>query len=161
MRALRIILWLTFLSTLFAVAQEPATNQPADKSDTKATVYVYRYKQFAGSAITPSVYLDEMQLARMENGRYFTVRMDPGKHIFRSEDKQAGVEIDLKAGEQYFIRVEIATGLMKGHGRLLLIAPEQGGYEMRSSKLRPLDSSKVVDASLVSVEEARLHTDPK
>ena len=162
MRMLRIILFLTFLSTSFVVAQEsPATTQPSDKTDTKATVYIYRYKQFAGSAITPSVYCDEMQLAKMENGRYFTVRVNPGKHVFRSEDKQAGVELDLKAGQQYFIRVEIATGLLKGHGRLLLVASEQGSYEMRSSKLRPLDSSRVVDASLVSLDEARLQADPK
>jgi len=161
MRTLRILLSITFL-TLFAAAQKPAnTTAASDKTDTKATVYVYRYKQFAGSALTPSVYCDEMELAKMENGRYFTVRIDPGKHVFHSNDKQAGVDLDLKAGQQYFIRLEIAAGFMKGHGRLILVAPEQGSYEMRSSKLKPLDGNKVVDASLVSVEEARLLTDSK
>ena len=154
MRTFVFSLSLIFL-TLFAVAQEPPnTTQPADKSDTKATIYVYRYKQFTGSALTPSVYLDDSPLAKMENGRYFTVRIDPGKHVFHSNDKQAGVELDLKAGQQYFIRVEIATGFMKGHGRLVLVAPEQGTYELKSSKLKPLDASKVVDASKVSVQEA-------
>lgn len=156
MRALKFLLSATLL-TLFAFAQEPAgTTAATDKSDTKATVYVYRYKQFTGSALAPSVYCDEMQLAKMENGRYFTVRMDPGKHVFHSNDKQAGIELDLKAGQQYFIRVEIVAGMMKGHGRLLLVAPEQGTYEMKSSKLKPLEANKVVDGSRVSVEEAHL-----
>jgi Protein of unknown function (DUF2846) len=156
MRALKFLLSVSLL-TLFAFAQEPAaTTAATDKSDAKATVYVYRYKQFTGSALAPSVYCDETQLAKMENGRYFTVRMDPGKHVFYSNDKQAGIELDLKSGQQYFIRVEIATGFMKGHGRLILVAPEQGGYEMKSSKLKPLDANKVVDGSLVSVEEAHL-----
>jgi hypothetical protein len=161
MRALKILLSIALLS-LFAFAQESTgTAQATDQSDTKATIYVYRYKQFAGSALTPSVYCDEAQLAKMENGRYFTVRLDPGKHVLHSNDKQSGIELDLKAGQQYFVRVEIATGLMKGHGRLILVAPEQGGYEMQSSKLKPLDADKVVDATRVSVEEARLQPSAK
>ena len=156
MRTMKILLPVIFLA-LFAVAQQTAnTAQPSDNSDTKATVYVYRYKQFVGSALTPSVYCDDAELAKMENGRYFTVRIAPGKHVFHSNDKQSGVDLDLKAGQQYFIRVELATGFLKGHGRLLLVASEQGSYEMRSSKLKPLDGNKVVDASLVSTEEARL-----
>ena len=161
MRALKILLSVTLLS-LFAFAQESSgTAQATDQSDTKAAVYVYRYKQFAGSALTPSVYCDEAQLAKMENGRYFTVRLEPGKHVFHSNDKQAGIELDAKAGQQYFIRVEIVAGVMKGHGRLTLVAPEQGSYEMQSSKLKPLDVDKVVDATRVSTEEARLQTSAK
>jgi len=161
MRALKIVLSITFL-TLFAIAQEPAGPTPAaDKSDTKATVYVYRYKQFVGSALAPSVYCDEAQLAKMENGRYFILRTDPGTHVLYSNDKQSGVQLDLKAGQQYFIRVEIAAGFAKGHGRLILVAPEQGTYELQSSKLKPLDANKVVDTTRVSVEEAHLGTGGK
>lgn len=66
--------------------------------------------------------------------------------------------LDLKAGQPYFIRLEIATGLMKGHGRLTLVSAEQGTYELKSSKLKPLDQGKVVDKARVSVEEAVLQT---
>src|SRR5437868_4353503 len=119
------------------------TTQPATQPE-KAKVYFYRYKQYAGSALSPSVYCDEVELARMENGRYFTVKLDPGKHTFRSNDKQSGSELDVKAGQQYFLRVEIAAGMMKGHGRLILTDPEQGRYEVNSSKMKPLDLKKVV-----------------
>lgn len=159
MRTLRILLSITFLA-VFAAAQEPAT--PAvDKTDTKATVYVYRYKQFVGSALTPSVYCDDAELAKMENGRYFTLRLDPGKHAFHSNDKQSGIDLDAKAGQQYFIRVELVAGAFKGHGHLVLVAPEQGTYEMQSSKLKPLDAGKVVDTVRVSVEDARLEAPAK
>src|SRR5580704_4335386 len=144
MRALRILSLAIFLMSVLAVAQESTTTAPqtAEVNPAKASVYVYRYKQFVGSALAPSVYCDEVQLARMENGRYFTVRLDAGKHNFRSNDAQSGVELDLKAGQAHFIRVEIATGMMKGHGRLILMSPEQGSYELKSSKLKPLDPSK-------------------
>ena len=133
---------------------KPATLQKLDA--TTATVYVYRYKQFVGSALSPSVYCDEVQLARMDNGRYFMVKLAPGKHAFRSNDKQSGLELDLKPGQPYFIRVEIAPGFMKGHGRLIQMTAEQGTYELKSKKLVPLDASKTVDRTRVSVEQAQL-----
>jgi len=157
MRTLRILGLLIFCFTgLAAIAQESAADsqKTTDAKASKATVYVYRYKQFVGSALAPSVYCDESELARMENGRYFTVKLDPGKHTFRSNDKQSGMELDVKAGQEYFLRVELVAGAMKGHGRLVLMSPEQGGYELKSSKLKPLDSNKVVNATLVSVGEA-------
>jgi hypothetical protein len=153
MRKLTILALAICLFGLAASAQEPANSQTTDAKASKATVYVYRYKQFVGSALSPSVWCDGTELARMENGRYFTVTLDPGKHTFSSNDKQSGIELDAKAGQEYFVRVEIAAGMMKGHGRLILVAPEQGGYELKS-KLKPLDSNKVVNATLVSVSEA-------
>jgi len=161
MRTFKLLALLTFsLTTLAAIAQE--TNavlaKTADGKPSKAVIYVYRYKQFVGGALAPSVYCDETELARMENGRYFTVKVDPGKHTFRSNDKQSGTELDFKAGQEYFLRVEIATGLMKGHGRVVLMSPEQGGYELKSSKLKPLDSNKVANATLVSVNEVHPET---
>ena len=161
MRTLRILgLLILCFTALAAIAQEPTSDsqKTTDAKASKATVYVYRYKQFVGGALAPSVYCDETELARMENGRYFTVRLDPGKHNFRSNDKQSGTELDMKAGQEYFLRVEIAPGAMKGHGRLVLMSPEQGGYELKSSKLKPLDSNKVVSATLVSVDEVHLGT---
>jgi hypothetical protein len=131
-------------------AASPAA--PAAPQSDKATVYFYRYKQYVGSALAPSVYCDEAQLARMENGRYFAVKLDPGKHAFRSNDKQSGAEIELKAGQEYFFRVEIASGFMKGHGRLIMMVPEQARYELQAKNLKPLDADKVVDKARVSLE---------
>jgi hypothetical protein len=107
-----------------------------------ARIFIYRYRQFVGAAISPSVYCDEIQLARMENGRYF-VTLPPGKHTFRSNDTQSGIELDSKDYQEYYIRVEITTGFAKGHGRLVVTPPEQGSYEVR--KLKPLDPDKIKD----------------
>ena len=88
----------------------------------------------------------------MENGRFFVAKLSPGKHTFRSNDKQAGVEVELKGEQDYYIRVEIATGMMKGHGRLVLVASEQGAYEIK--KLKPLDRDKVKDSEHVALASA-------
>ena len=132
-----------------SIAQTETGQAAGAQSSEKATVYVYRYKQFMGAALNPSVYCDEQELARMDNGRYFAVKVDAGKHSFRSNDKQANIEIDTKAGQKYFIRVEIASGLMKGHGRVVMMAPEQGESEIK--RLKPLESSDVRDPERVAL----------
>jgi len=157
MRSTKILLSAVLLASLFAFAQaqaNPAT-PTIGNTTSKATVYVYRYKQFVGSALEPSVYCDDTQLARMTNGRYFTVKVDPGKHTFNSNDKQSGIELDVKAGQEYFIRLELVPGMMKGHGRLVMMSAEQGAYELKSNKLKPIDASKVANAAMVSTDEAR------
>ena len=162
MRSLASVLFVLSIATLSATAQETsqtAPTQPAS-AQSKASVYIYRYKQFVGGALAPSVYCDGIQLARMENGRYFAVRVDPGNHTFRSNDPQSDVALDVKAGQEYFIRVDIATGVLKGHGRLTPTSLEQGRYELQSSKLKPLDAGKVTDRPHVSVEEANFPAAP-
>lgn len=155
MRLLKILPSFIILASLFTLAQGPAPAAPAG-DQAPAKVYIYRYKQFVGGALTPSVYCDEAQLARMDNGRYFTATLAPGKHTFRSNDKQSGMEWDLKPGTEYFLRIEIATGFMKGHGRVVAVPREQASYELKSDKLKPLDVGKVVDRGRVSIEEIHL-----
>lgn len=121
----------------------------ASKAD--AVVYIYRYKQFIGYTVEPSVYCNEVRLARMDNGRYFKVVLAPGTYTFRSNDKQSGIEMELKSGEQYYMRVEIVQGLWSQHGRLVLMAKEQGAYEIK--KLKPLSPGKIKDRKRVVVDE--------
>ena len=149
---LYLLLWTVSLTSSWA--QEKAAPSVASQDSAKATVYIYRYKQFVGAARAPSVFCDDVQLARMENGRYFATTVEPGKHIFRSNDEQSGIVLLATAGQQYFIRVDIAAGFMKGHGRLLLMDSQQGTYELTSDKLKPLDAGKVVAKERVSVEVA-------
>ena len=153
---LRSLAFAVAFMSLAALAQDP-TSAPAQADNaSKATVHIYRYKQFVGSALSPSVYCDGVQLARMENGRYFSVKVDPGKHTFTSNDKQSGIDLDLKAREEYYIRVELAAGFAKGHGRLILMSKEQGGYELKSDKLKPLDPDKIADKNSVPAEQPHL-----
>jgi hypothetical protein len=122
--------------------------QDLKTSDTRALVYVYRYKQALGMAIRPSIYCDDAEVARMQNGRYLELALRPGTHAFRSNDKQSRIELDLKAGQRYFIRVDLATGVMKAHGRLVLMQAEQGGSEYK--QLKPVDKGMVKDPALLA-----------
>ena len=132
--------------------ESPTPQQEAKPStDVKATLYFYRIKQYAGSGLEPSVYCDDKELARMDNGRYFGVTLEPGKHTCRMGDKQTGFELDMKAGEDYYAKVTLEAGFWKGHGRLTLLQKEQGAFEMKKVKL--LGADKVKDRSLVTIFE--------
>ncbi|MEN3330885.1 MAG: hypothetical protein V7641_250 [Blastocatellia bacterium] len=132
-------------------AAEAKADQPAGAQDSKATLYFYRLKQYAGSALEPTVFCDDKQLARMDNGRYFGVKLDPGKHACNMGDKQTGFELDLKAGQVAYAKISIETGFWKGHGRLTLVQPEQGAFEIKKAKL--LGTDKVKDRALVAIYE--------
>ena len=130
--------------------QKTESGQPKPDSQ-KATLFFYRIKQFAGSALEPSIYCDDKELARMDNGRYFGVSLEPGKHTCRMGDKQTGFEVDMKPGEEYYAKVTIDTGFWKGHGRLTLLQKEQGAFELKKVKL--LGADKVKDRSLATIFE--------
>jgi uncharacterized protein DUF2846 len=111
-----------------------------------ATLHFYRYKQMVGMAIRPSIYCDGQPLARMQNGRFIEFKVAPGHHSCYANDKQAGTEFDAKAGQDYYFRVELATGFLKGHGRLIVMTPEQAQYDLK--QLTPGDEDKVVRKDL-------------
>ena len=120
-------------------------------AEAKAVVYVYRNRNSSGPPPnSPSVFCDEQELARMQNGRYFSVFLDPGKHSFRSTDGQSVTDLDVKAGQTYYIRGEVVPVRLKPRGRLTLMSPEQGASETRT--LKPLDSGMVKDSLRVVLD---------
>ena len=129
----------------------PATEVRKTSDGPAVSIYFYRIKQYAGSALEPSVYCDDKELARMDNGRYFGVTLEPGKHTCSMGDKQTGFEIEVKPGEVHYAKVTIDIGFWKGRGRLNLLQKEQGAFELK--KVKPLGADKVKNRALVTVFE--------
>jgi hypothetical protein len=99
------------------------------------------------------VYVDDKEMARIENGRSFVARLEPGRHSIRSNDKASGVEVNMKPGADYYVRVDMQTGFWKGHGQLTMILPEQGEYEVKQTK--PANDADVRDRELVALSMRR------
>jgi hypothetical protein len=128
-----------------------ATGQdPPKLSSQSARVNVYRYKQYMGNALRPSIYCDDKDLARLQDGRYVVLALEPGTHTFRSNDKQSQIELDLKRGQEYYIRIDIAPDMWKGHGRLTLVQPEQGIGELK--KMKPIDKGMVKQKDFLAAD---------
>ena len=130
-------------STLVAVANE--THTPTNSED--ATVFIYRPKKMMGGALEPSVFVDETELARMDNGRYFAIKVKPGKHIIRITSDKKGYAIDMGPGQKYFFRIGIEAGMWKGQGKITLDEPDRAIAEIK--KLKFLDQDKIKAPTLV------------
>lgn len=135
-------------STLIAVA--PAT--PPVISNEDAIVYIYRPKSWIGRGLEPSVFVDGTELARMDNGRYFALKLKPGKHLVHMTDEKKGYAIDMGPGQTYYFRIGLDAGTWKGQGKILLDDAERGIKEIKKIKFIGQDKIKaptvVVDIPL-------------
>lgn len=145
-------------------AAQPATPGAASPGgagdshkDEMVTVYVYRPGKLVGKALEPSVFCDGVELARMDNGRFLTLKLKPGKHMVHLTDKKKGFQTDMGGGQVYYFRVGIEMGMWKGQGKITLDDAERGAEEIK--KLKPLDGSKIKDHTMVVADETKPNPD--
>jgi len=154
--SLAALLMLSCAATAFS--QQPGQNSAAQTSSQAETstaapatefahLRVYRQRRYQGSALAPSIFVDDKEVARVGNGRRFGVKLSPGTHTVRSDDKSSAVTLDAKASQEYFIRVDEATGFWKGHGKLTMLMPEQGGPEYKLQK--PIEPERKIAADML------------
>lgn len=128
---------LTLLLTVITFLQpvESQVNQQ-DSESSKVTVHVYKTPhQRTLGRVAPPVYCDEQLLAKLDGGRYFIVKLDPGTHSFRSKNKKdGGVEIELKPGQEYFLRMETRSGVQVNAPRISVVPNEEGRYDVKQMK---------------------------
>jgi hypothetical protein len=147
---LTIVLVLAFATATFAQEQPP----PSQAAPPIARVHVYRLPQFVGSALFPSIYVDGEQVARVGNGRRVTIKLTPGSHNIKSDDKGSAITLDVKAGQEYFIRLDEVQGMMKGKGKVTLVSSDQGAPEYNLQ--RPIEESRVIAPEMVESGGGRL-----
>lgn len=119
------------------------TSNPANSVD--ATVFIYRPEKWAGRALEPSVFVDDVEMGRMDNGRYFALKLKPGKHIVHMTDDKKGYAVDMGPGQSYFFRIGIEMGMWKGHGKITLDDPERATKEIKKLKFIGKDKIKATD----------------
>jgi hypothetical protein len=127
-------------STLVAVVFEPRT-----VSSEPATVFIYRPKKWVGRGLEPSVFVDKTELARMDNGRFFALKLKPGKHIVHMTDDEKGYAIEMGSGETYFFRIGLEAGVWKGQGKITLDDRDRALKEIKKLKFIGKDKIKATD----------------
>ena len=108
----------------------------------EATVYVFRKWSILGAAIKNVIYSDNVELARVQNGRYFRVRLEPMRHILRTKAADSDIVIDAKPGGVYYLQANIIFG---GFTMLTLTRHPSG-----ITSLKALDLDEVIDPTQVA-----------
>lgn len=116
---------------------------PALQADPTALLVFYRSSHYTGSALKPSIYLDGREIARLENGRYFSLYVEPGQHQLSSSMKEAPLQVEAKAGEATYVEMVIMQGTWRGGGRL--IPTPAGDASAAIAKLKQLERKWISD----------------
>ena len=134
------------LAVLLSVGCMPALAQDG-------AVVVYRPSKFVGSALKPSVYVDGYEAGRLENGRYISLRLVPGKHSFASSMKsEAPLEMDVKPNDALYLEMVILPGNWRGGGRLIPVGQEDARNALL--KLKPLKGQQAELPQTAAVQSA-------
>jgi hypothetical protein len=143
---------LALLFFVFASSAALAQDQP---QATTATISFYRPHRFEGAALKPPILVDEVEVAHLHNGDAVQVTVNPGTHQIHSNDKSTGIELDAKAGQTYFVRVDIKAGAWKGHGQITLIDPQEGKFEFSKQKVSVTKDLSTNQAAAPAAEPAK------
>jgi len=117
----------------------PAPNNQMKQG--QAILHLYRESAYVGSLRTMPIFIDEVQVAALVNGRQFSMTVDPGKHVFRCRTKDEAIIVDIKPGEEYYLRAELIQTFAKNHWHIVQVTSEQGDVDIKT--LKPLDPKDI------------------
>jgi hypothetical protein len=122
-----------------------------------ATVVVYRYQAFVGGGRHASIYVDEVKVCSLTNGRYLVIHLIPGPHKLRSSDpKHGGVEQEFKPDRIYYFRTHVEpTGFWQTRNFWVLnpVPTMQARVELRSTKAQDGENKPLPIPAVSAVED--------
>jgi len=118
------------------VDKPDSSKSPTDKPF--ATIFIYRPRNFTGAAISYNIRLNDSVICRIKNNTKYEIKVykeGPAEISAETEQKRK-VNINVKFGEQYYLKCGITMGVMVGRPEINLIYPEQGrlDYENLDAK---------------------------
>ncbi len=135
-----------------APSPQPAADGLPARAAGKAVLFIYRPGKLVGKALEPSVFVDGVEIGRMDNGRYIVVLLDPGEHRVHMTQDNKRVDLKLGAGEAAFVRIKIVMGMMKGRGEPVLADEEDAAKHLK--KMEPLGADKYKANALAVTDKA-------
>jgi hypothetical protein len=120
-------------ATLAESPAAPPTAPSAEVTDS-AFLLFYRQKRFAGAILNTSVFVDDVEIADMDNGTYLKVKVSPGEHTIHADEKKDAMVLPIEPGKTYYFRMALRAGLFKGHGKLEPVDETTGQKEFTEWK---------------------------
>ena len=126
-----------------------AVSLPLAAQDT-GTVVLYMPSAIVARAYRPHIFLDGQPLLDLRNANVWKGQLAPGHHslaasdhdVFSDKDKNMStVDLDVKAGETYYIQATLKMGFRKPNTTLTVVSAEEGARE--SQKQNPVDARDI------------------
>lgn len=136
-----ISLIVVFLSGCASTSKAPANMSAEAKSfealQDRGSVYLYRTGRVVGAAGQLNVKVNGMDAGGTGPGTFFKWDLKPGAYTFLSSTGEASavVQIEVKAGEVYFIRQDARMGIDTGRVSMKEVSDSKGRKEVDGCKL--------------------------
>jgi len=126
-----------------SAASAPSMEPKAQANTSTGTVVFFRESKFAGGAVSFKVREGQTELGKLSSGTYFIAQLPPGPHEFtvHSEAKDI-LNLEVEAGESYYIQGSISMGLMVG--RPNLSPSDEATFNSMKAKLKDSGAPKAV-----------------
>jgi hypothetical protein len=102
----------------------------------KGLVYVYRPNSIIGSAVRYDVHANNEVICTLVRGGYCLYYAMPGEvELWGQTESKGTITIDVKAGQEHFIKGSLSFGLVVGRPNLTLMVPPEALNEISDCKL--------------------------
>jgi len=126
---------------LLLSGRQNSTAPEQNGKDKTTAILFFREHHFTGSALKPSIFVDDKEVNRLSNGRWFLLKVEPGKHRLQSSAKnEPATVVEVAPGETAYVQMVILTGNWRGGGRLLAVDSKEAQKQV--AKLKPLDEKE-------------------
>ena len=145
---IRRFLWLLplVIAIFFTVSCASTSKAPENKSteaktfespSDKGTVFLYRTGRALNAAAQLMVKVNSIDAGGTGPGTFFRWDLKPGSYTFSSStgESSAVVQIDVQAGQVYFIRQDARVGIDKGRVSMKEVDSNKGQREVEKCKL--------------------------
>lgn len=144
-------IWIILVAASGCAGVSKATEEKNEAAKTyvapegKGSVFLYRTGRAVGAAGQLSVKVNGIEAGGTGPGSFFRWDLNPGTYTFLSstQESSATVQIEVKAGEVYFIRQDARMGIDSGRVTMKEVDSDKGKSEVGNCKL--LISSYVPD----------------
>jgi len=101
-----------------------------------AILHVYRPHHLTAAAQKPYIYIDGKKITPIANSQEIRMLLTPGKHTISVSKKYLENELpindlDMAAGNEYWIRVDISAGAWAAHSKLYIVPTHQAQLECK------------------------------
>ena len=107
----------------------PVSAEPGSAPKT-VILHLYRPHHLTAAIQKPDVYIDGNKITKIANSQAIQMVLAPGKHTISVTKRGIESEVpinnlDMRAGNEYWVRVEISAGAWMVHSKLFLVPSDQ------------------------------------
>jgi len=126
---------LAMICLMAGCAQGPPFKKVTEIPQGKGLVYIYRPAGIVGSAVRYEVYAGTDDVGHLVPGGYLTYFANPGElEIWGKTEARGSVTLDVKAGQEQYVKGSLGVGLFVGRPILTVVEPQVGQREIRDCK---------------------------